>query len=100
MKIKNNLVFLGILLVFGVFLLRGGITGLAVSDSGGSQSAGLSLKSPAFMSAEDNNALSVIGILLVGISAMMMLGYIRKKAKQEKQEQEEKEQEQVKPENF
>ena len=96
MKMKNSLIVLGILLLFGVFLLRGGITGLAISDD--AENTGPSLETPAFMSAEDSNALSVIGIMLVVISALMMFGYVIKKAKQQKQEQEEKEQE--KPESF
>jgi LPXTG-motif cell wall-anchored protein len=37
------------------------------------------------MPAEDNNALSAVGLLLLIISAAMVFGYLKRKTRQEKQ---------------
>lgn len=77
-----------------MFLLRGGITGLAITQECADDDCpetGLSLEKPAFMSAEDNNALSVVGVLIIVISALMISEYAviaLKKRKKQREEQE------------
>jgi hypothetical protein len=69
MQEKNYLAILAIFLIFGVFLLKGGITGFAVSEIGMEQ---LSL------TPEDNSALSAVGLLIVIISTALAFGYLKK----------------------
>jgi len=85
---RYKLIILGVLALLGVFLLRGGITGNVISQSCcfGSDcpaeylcdAAQPSLEQPALLSQEDNNALSVTGLLIIVISAMMIYAYLRK----------------------
>lgn len=99
MKIKNKLWVLGLLIILGIFLLRGGITGYVVSQSCcfGPECApedqcptgAASIEKPAFLSSQDSNALSVVGVLITVISALMITGYAKMSAKQRKQEKEE-----------
>ena len=92
---RNKLILLALFALFGVFLLRGGIIGLVVSESccfgPGCAPENMclvepNLERPAMLSSEDNNALSVVGLLIIVISALMVFGYLRKGVKKEKEE--------------
>ena len=94
---KHKLIILGILALLGVFLIRGGITGYVISQSCcfGPDCASedlcptsATIENPAFLSAEDSNALSVVGMLIAVVSVMMIAGYLRMKTRQEKIEEE------------
>ncbi|MBW2990539.1 hypothetical protein KY348_02420 [Candidatus Woesearchaeota archaeon] len=85
---RNKLIVLGLFAIFGVFLLRGGITGSVISQSCcfGDECApedqcpiasAATLEKPAYMSSEDSNALSLVGVLITVISILMMTGYAR-----------------------
>jgi len=84
---REKLILLGLLVLFGVFLLRGGITGFAVAEQcypgNNCQAAGPSIEQPASMSLEDSQALSFIGLLVIVISVALVFGYLRKKPEQE-----------------
>lgn len=92
---RNKLILLALFILFGIFLLRGGIIGLVISESCcfGPECAPEnmcpvepSLERPALLSAKDNNALSVVGLLITVISVLMVFGYLRKKVGKEKEE--------------
>jgi hypothetical protein len=86
----NQLLLLGLFLVFGLFLLRGGITGNVISESccfppncaaeNICPASSASLESPATLSPEDNDALQGIGLLLIVISISMVFGYLKLRA--------------------
>jgi hypothetical protein len=81
---RNKLIMLWILLLFGIFLMRGGITGFSVAEnceSGSCDASGLEM--PAYLSPEDSMALSGIGILLVTISSAMAFAHLKYKPSQE-----------------
>ena len=94
---RNQLIVLGLFALFGVFLLRGGITGNVISESCcfGPEcapenqcptSTAATLERPAFLSEEDNNALSVVGLLVTVVSMTMIFGYLWRRAKQNKKQ--------------
>jgi hypothetical protein len=75
---KIQYLMLGVFALFGVFLMRGGVTGFVVAENclaGGCQEIGPSLASPASLSLEESNALSTIGIMTIIISIAMVAGY-------------------------
>ena len=85
---QYKLILLGLFALFGVFLLRGGITGNIISQSCcfGPECApeyqcptGAGIESPALLSAEDNNALSIVGLIMIFISGIMIFVYMRKR---------------------
>jgi len=94
---ENKLILLGIFVLFGFFLLRGGITGNVISQSccfppncapeNVCTSVGPSIQSPAYMSPDDNTALSAVGLLLLIISTAMVFGYLKIKIKQDNHEE-------------
>ncbi|MBN2051932.1 hypothetical protein JW756_00335 [Candidatus Woesearchaeota archaeon] len=85
---REKLILLGLLALFGVFLLRGGMTGSAIAEQCSSDEnclyGGASLEQPAYLTLEDSQALSYVGLLVVIISSALVFGYLRKKAWQEK----------------
>lgn len=92
---RNKLILLGLFALLGVFLIRGGITGYVVSQSCcfGPDCApedlcptSATLEKPAFLSAEDSNALSVVGLLIAVVSVLMIAGYLRQKIKEDKKD--------------
>ena len=91
----NKLILLGILLLFGIFLMRGGITGFSIAEnceSGSCDASGLEM--PAYLSPGDSMALSGIGILLVTISSAMVFAHIKyKPGKEDNTEMEQEPQE-------
>jgi|GEM_PF-3333560 len=97
---RFNIFLLALFALFGVFLLRGGITGYAISESccfgadcpsENQCPTGATIDSPAFMSVEDNNALSIVGLLIVVISALMIFGYLLRRTREQKKEEEKEE---------
>ena len=94
---RTRLILLGLFALLGIFLLRGGISGLTIYENccyppdcapeNICPTTGATLEKPAFLSAEDSNALSVIGLLITVISVLMIFGYLRKKVWEEKEEQ-------------
>ena len=95
---RSKIILLALLALFGVFLLRGGIVGFVVSESCcfGNECAPenmcpaeeASLQSPALLSPEDNNALSVVGLLIIVISVLMVSWYLKKRVNKNKKEEE------------
>nr|MCK4929978.1 hypothetical protein [Nanoarchaeota archaeon] len=92
---RNKIILLALFILFGIFLLRGGITGFVISESCcfGPECAPEnmcpvepSLQRPAMLSSEDNNALSVVGLLIIVISVLMIFGYLKKKVRKDKEE--------------
>lgn len=91
---RNKLILLGLFALFGVFLLRGGMTGNIISESCcfGPECApenlcpatGASLERPASLNYEDNSALSAVGLLIIIISVSMVYAHARKKILDEK----------------
>jgi len=91
---RNKLILLGLFALFGVLLLRGGITGYVISQSCCFRPdcapeyqcpvTNATLEKPALLSPEDNNALSIIGLLLTITSVLMISGYIRRRLRKEK----------------
>lgn len=70
--------------MFGIFLMRGGITGLSITENcelGSCDASGLEM--PAYLSLEDNIALSGIGLLLVVISSAMVFAHLKYKPSKE-----------------
>jgi len=94
---RNKLILLGLFALFGIFLLRGGITGNVISESccfgpdcapeNLCPTTGASLEKPATLNYEDNTALSGVGLLIIVISASMVYGYSRKKIHEEKEKE-------------
>ena len=94
---ESKLILLGIFVLFGFFLLRGGITGNVISQSccfppncapeNVCTAIGASIEKPAYMSPDDNTALSAVGLLLLVISTSMVFGYSKIKIKQDNQEE-------------
>jgi hypothetical protein len=94
---ESKLILLGIFALFGFFLLRGGITGNAISQSccfppscapeNMCTATGASIEKPAYMSPDDNTALSAVGLLLLVISTAMVFGYLKIKITQDKQKE-------------
>jgi hypothetical protein len=90
MKEKINLILLGIFVLFGALLLRGGMSGFTVAENCALEkncptTSAATLENPASLSAEDNNALSVVGLLIIVISVSLVFGYLKWKIKQEKE---------------
>ena len=92
---RHKIILLALFILFGIFLLRGGIIGLVISESCcfGPECASEnmcpvepSLERPAMLSSEDNNALSVVGLLITVISVLMVFWYLKKRVKIEKEE--------------
>jgi len=69
MQEKIPLAILAIFLVFGVFLLKGGMTGFAVSEPDVEQSS---------LAPEDVTALSSVGLLVIVISTALAFGYLKR----------------------
>jgi hypothetical protein len=93
---------LGLFALFGMFLIRGGITGYAISESCcyGDDCAlenqcpattSATFERPALMSKEDSNALSIIGLLMTLISVLIATGYLRRNIKKDREKDAEKE---------
>jgi len=86
---RQKLILLGTFALFGMFLLRGGITGSAISESccfppdcapeNICTVTGASIEQPAYLGAEDSTALSGIGLLVIVISTALVFGYLRPK---------------------
>lgn len=70
MQEKIPLAILAIFLVFGFFLLKGGITGYAVSESGDEQISS--------MSPGDITALSSVGLLVIVLSTALAFIYLKR----------------------
>lgn len=93
---RYKLILLALFAVFGVFLLRGGITGSVISESccyglectpeNMCPTTGASLESPASMGADDYSALSFVGFLIVAISIALVFGCLIRKTRQMKRE--------------
>ena len=93
---RTKIILLGLLVLFGIFLLRGGLVGFVISESccfgKDCVSENLcpnsaSLQSPALLSSEDSNALSVVGLLIIVISVLMIFGYMRIEVNKKKKEE-------------
>ena len=93
---RYKLILLALFAVFGVFLLRGGMTGYVISESccfgpdcapeNQCPTTGASLESPAYIGMEDSSALSFVGFLVVALSIVMIFGYLIRKTRQMKKE--------------
>ncbi len=92
---KVNLLVLGLFALFGVFLIRGGLTGMVVAESccfppGCSAenicTASATIERPAYMTSEDSNALTVVRLLIIVISTSLTLAYLRKQPPQPEQQ--------------
>ncbi len=87
MQEKTPLIILAIFLLFGVFLLKGGMTGFVISESccfppncepeNVCTSTGATIEQPAMLTPEDNSALSGVGLLIVIISTALAFGYLK-----------------------
>jgi hypothetical protein len=79
---KIQYLMLSVFALFGVFLMRGGVTGFAVAENcmaGECQEINPTLAAPANLSLEESNALSTIGIMMIIISVAMVAGYASQK---------------------
>ncbi|MBU1198277.1 MAG: hypothetical protein KKF46_05150 [Nanoarchaeota archaeon] len=90
---KEKIIMLSVFMLFGIFLLKGGITGFAISEECDTMMCDsdvyqqeATIENPAFLSAEDSNALSVVGVLLFAVSLVMMFGCGFVKARENKKE--------------
>ena len=94
---ESKLILLGIFALFGFFLLRGGIIGNVISQSccfppscspeNVCTTTGASIEKPAYLSPDDNTALSAVGLLLLVISTALVFGYLKIKIKQDNREE-------------
>jgi hypothetical protein len=88
MQEKISLTILAIFLLFGVFLLRGGMTGMVISESccfppdctpeNVCTAIDASIEQPALLTPEDNGALSGVGLLLIIISTALVFAYLKR----------------------
>jgi hypothetical protein len=88
MQEKISLIILAIFLLFGVFLLRGGMTGFVISESccfppncapeNICTATGASIEQPALLAPEDSSALSGVGLLLIIISTALVFAYLKR----------------------
>ncbi|HJX05269.1 MAG TPA: hypothetical protein VJ461_01005 [Candidatus Nanoarchaeia archaeon] len=78
---RTQFIILLLFALFGVFLMRGGITSYAVVENclaGDCPDTGANLENPATLGLDDSNALSVVGLMLIVISLAMVIGYSKK----------------------
>jgi hypothetical protein len=97
MQEKIPLIILAIFLLFGVFLLKGGITGMAVSESccfppncapeNVCTSTAATLEQPVLLLPQDNSALSGVGLLVIILSTALTFAYLKKHVNKLKQEE-------------
>jgi hypothetical protein len=96
MQEKIPLIILAIFLLFGVFLLRGGMTGMVISESccfppgcapeNMCTATGASIEQPALLTPEDGSALSIVGLLLIIISTALTFAYLKRHVNKMKEE--------------
>jgi hypothetical protein len=88
MQEKTSLIILAIFLLFGVFLLKGEMTGFVVSESccfppncepeNACTATGASIEQPALLAPQDESALVGVGLLIVIISTALSFGYLKR----------------------
>ena len=88
MQEKIPLTILAIFLLFGIFLLKGGMTGFVISESccfppncapeNVCTATAASIEQPALLAPQDDSALAGVGLLIIVISTALTFAYLKR----------------------